>query len=67
MSRCIQSLVEKELVHNYQRDSTPDEETRNALEKIVGTNWREDQGVVGGSYIMQVIKEGWIQNLRAEH
>ena len=25
MSRCIQRLVEKELVQNYQRDSTPDE------------------------------------------
>ena len=48
MSRCIQRLVEKELVQNHQRDSTPDEEPRNALEKAVGMNWREDQGVAGG-------------------
>ena len=44
MSRCIQRLVEEELVQNYQSDSMPDEETRNALEKAVGMNWREDQG-----------------------
>ena len=43
MSRCIQRLVEKELVQNYQRVSTLDEKTRNALEKAVGMNWREDQ------------------------
>ena len=59
MSRCIQRLVEKVLVHNYQRDWTPDKETRHALEKGVGTNWREDQGVVGRSYIMGIIKEEW--------
>ena len=59
MIRCIQCLVEEDLVHNYQRDSTPDEETRNALEKVVGTNWREDQGVEGRIYIMWVIKEEW--------
>ena len=52
MSRCIQLLVEKELVQNYQRDLTPDEETRNALEKAVGISWREDQGVEGRSCIM---------------
>ena len=51
--------MEKELVHNYQRDSTSDEETRNALDKAVGTNWREDQGVEGRSYIMRIIKEEW--------
>ena len=45
MSRCIQRLVEEELVQNYQRDLTPDEETRNPLEYAVGMNWREDQGV----------------------
>ena len=59
MSRCIQRLVEEELVHNYQSDSTPDEETRKAQEKVVGTNWREDQGVEGRSYIMRIIKEEW--------
>ena len=32
MSRCIQRLVEEELVQNYQRDLMPDEETRNPLE-----------------------------------
>ena len=51
--------MEKELVQNYQRDSTPDEETRNALEKAEGTNWREDQGVEGRSCIMRIIKEEW--------
>ena len=59
MRRCIQHLVEEDLVHNYQRDSMPDEETRNALEKAVGTNWREDQGVKGKSYTMRIIKEEW--------
>ena len=59
MSRCIQCLVEQELVQNYQRDSMLDEETRNAPEKGVGTNWREDQGVEGRSYIMRIIKEEW--------
>ena len=42
MNKSIQRLVEKELVQNYQRDSTPDEETRNTLEKAIWTNWRED-------------------------
>ena len=59
MSRCIQRLVDKELVHNHQRDLTPDEETRHALEKVVGMNWREDQGVEERSYIMRIIKEEW--------
>ena len=59
MSRCIQCLVEEELVKDYQRDSKPDEETRLALEEGVGANWREDQGVVGRSYILRIIKEEW--------
>ena len=59
MSRCIKCLVEEELVHNYQRDSTFDEEARNVLEKAAGTNWRKDQGVEGRSYIMGIIKEEW--------
>ena len=44
MSRCIQHLVEKELVKDYQRDTKPDEETRHALEEGVEANWREEQG-----------------------
>ena len=32
MSRCIQRLVEDELVQHYQRGSMPDEKIRNALE-----------------------------------
>ena len=59
MSRCIQRLVEEELVQNYQRDLTPDEETRNTLEYAVGMNWREDQGVEGRRCILQIIKEEW--------
>ena len=52
MSICIQSLVEKELVQNYQRDSMPDEKSRNALENDVGMNCREDQEVEGRSCVM---------------
>ena len=59
MSRCIQCLLKEELVQNYQRDSTPDEVTRNALEYAVGMNWREGQGVEGRSCIMRIIKEEW--------
>ena len=59
MSRCIQGLVEEELVKDYQRDSKPDAETRCALEEGVGASWREDQGVVGRSYILRIIKEEW--------
>ena len=32
MSRCIQRLVEDELVQHYQRGSMPDEKIRNTLE-----------------------------------
>ena len=59
MSRCIQHLVEEELVQNYQRDLMPDEETRNPLEYAVGMNWREDQGVEGRSCIMRILTEEW--------
>ena len=38
MSRCIQPLVEKELVKDYQRDSKPDKETKNTLEDGVGAS-----------------------------
>ena len=44
MSRCIQCLVEQELVQNYQRDLTPDEETRNALEKAMGQIGEKTRG-----------------------
>ena len=57
MSRCIQRLVEEELVTDYQRDSEPDKETRCSLEERVGAKWREDQGVTGRNYILGVIKE----------
>ena len=46
-------------IQSYQRDSTPVEGTRNALEKDLGTNCREHQGVEGRSYIMRIIKEEW--------
>ena len=59
ISRCIQGLVQEELVQNYQKVSTLDEETRNTLEYAVGMNWREDQGVEGRSCILQIIKEEW--------
>ena len=36
MKRCIQGLVEEELVTDYQRDSEPDEETRSTLQERVG-------------------------------
>ena len=51
--------MEEELIQNYQRDSTPDEETRKTLEYTVGINWREDQGVEGRRCILQIIKEEW--------
>ena len=57
MCRCVQCLVEEELVPNYQRDSEPDEETRCALEERVGAKWREDKEVTGRSYILGIIKE----------
>ena len=38
MSRCIQRLVEEELVKDYQRDSEPDKETRGTLEEGVTAN-----------------------------
>ena len=56
MSRCIERLVE-ELVKDYQRDSKQDKETRRALEEGVGASWREDQEVVGRSYILKISKE----------
>ena len=56
MSRCFQGLVEEELIQNYQRDSTTDEEKRNALEYVVGMKWREDQGVEGRRCILGIIK-----------
>ena len=59
MSRCIQRLVEEELVEDYQRDSEPDEETRHILKEGVGAGWREDHGVVGRSYILRIIKIEW--------
>ena len=55
MSRCIQQLVEDELV----QDLMPDEETRNALESAGGITWREDQGIEGRRCILQIIKEEW--------
>ena len=57
MSRCIQRLVEDELVQQYQGDLMPDEETRNALESAGGITWREDQGVEGRRCILRIIKE----------
>ena len=57
MRRCIQRLVEKELVADYQRDSEPEEKTRCTLKERVGAKWREDQGVAGRSYILGIIKE----------
>ena len=42
--RCIQRIVEKELVDSYQKNSRPSEEVRCALEEIVGEDWREEQG-----------------------
>ena len=39
MKRCIQRLVEKDLVTDYQRDSEPDEDTRSALEERVRAKW----------------------------
>ena len=57
MNRCIQRLVDKELVMDYQRDLEPDEKTRCALEERVGAKLREDQGVAGRSYILGIIKE----------
>ena len=59
MSRCIQRLVEEELVQNYHRDSMPDKGTRNTLDYAAGMNWREDQGVEGISCILQLITEEW--------
>ena len=59
MRRCIQRLVEAELAKDYQRDSEPDKDTRRILEERVGASWREDQGVVGRSYILRIIKEEW--------
>ena len=59
MRRCIQQLVEEELVKDYQRDSKSDEDTRHILEERVEASWREDQGVVGRSYILRIIKEEW--------
>ena len=59
MSKFIKCLVEEELVQNYQRDSTPDEETRNVLEYAVGMNLREDQGVEGRRCILRIVKEEW--------
>ena len=44
MKRCIQNLVEKELVTDYQRDSGPDEETRGALEERVGAKGEKTKG-----------------------
>ena len=44
MRKCIQRLVEDELVQQYQRNSRPDKETREALESCEGTAWREDKG-----------------------
>ena len=44
--------MEEELVKDYQRDSVPDKETRRILEEGVGASWREDQGVIGQSYIL---------------
>ena len=57
MKRCIQHLVEEELVKDYQRDSKIDKDTRHILEERVGASWREDQGILGRSYILRIIKE----------
>ena len=58
MRRCIQRIVEKELVGSYQKNSRLSEEVRCALEEIVGENWREEQGVTGRNYIEIIAKEG---------
>ena len=59
MRRCIQRLVEDELVQQYQRNSRPYEETRAVLESCGGMAWREDTGEEGRKSIQQVIKEEW--------
>ena len=59
MRRCIQRLVEDELVQQYQRNSRPDEETRAVLESCGEIAWREDTGEEGRKSFLRVIKEEW--------
>ena len=57
MRRCIRRFVEDELVQQYQRNSRPDAETRDALESCGGAAWREDKWEEGRKCILQIIKE----------
>ena len=56
LKRCIQRILEIELVDRYQKNSRPSEEVRGELEEMVGENWREEQGVPGRKYIGIVAK-----------
>ena len=59
MRRCIQRLVENDLVQQYQRNLRPEKETREALESCGVIAWREDKGEEGRKCILQIIKEEW--------
>ena len=55
MRRCIQCLVEDELVQQCQRNSRPDEETREDLESCGVIARREDKGEEGTKCILRII------------
>ena len=57
MKRCIQRIVEKELIDKYHKNLKPSEEVGCVLEERIGENWREEQGVPGRNYIMMLSKE----------
>ena len=56
LKRCIQRILEIELVDNYQKNSRLSDEVRCALKEIVGENWREEQGLPGRNYIGMIAK-----------
>ena len=56
LKRCIQRILEIELVDNYQKNLRPSDEVRCVLKEIVGENWREEQGLPGRNYIGMIAK-----------
>ena len=57
IQRLIRRKVETELVREYQRNAEPTEEVKCKLELRVGEQWREERGISGLEYILELVKE----------